>query len=63
MLKNESGGVGVGGGICHSINRYTKANNKYMKDYDQNKVRSSLKYWDINKLWIRNDTKVTSKRL
>ena len=34
-----------------------------MKDYDQNKVRSSLKYWDINKLWIRNDTKVTSKRL
>ena len=47
MLKNESGG-----GICHSINRYTKANNKYTKDYDQNKVRSSLKYWDINKILI-----------
>ena len=24
----------IRGGICHSINRYTKAYNKYMKDYD-----------------------------
>ena len=23
-------------GICHSIYRYAKANNKYMKDYDKN---------------------------
>ena len=23
--------------ICHAIYRYTKVNNKYMKDYDQNK--------------------------
>ena len=21
--------------LCHSINRYAKANNKYMKDYDK----------------------------
>ena len=27
-------GKGVREGICHSIYRYAKANNKYMKDYD-----------------------------
>ena len=25
---------GIRGRICHSIYRYSKANNKYMKDYD-----------------------------
>ena len=28
---------GIRGRICHSIYRYAKANNKYMKDYDENK--------------------------
>ena len=28
---------GIIGGICHSIYRYSKANKKYMKDYDKNK--------------------------
>ena len=37
-------------GICHSIDRYAKANNKYMKDYDKNKKLSYLKYWDVNNL-------------
>ena len=26
----------IRGGICHAIHRYAKANNRYMKDYDEN---------------------------
>ena len=40
---------GIGGGICHSIYRYAKANNKYIKDYDKHKESSYLQYWDVNK--------------
>ena len=28
---------GIGGGMCHAIHIYAKANNKYMKDYNKNK--------------------------
>ena len=31
---------GIRGGKCHSIYRNGKANNKYMKDYDENKESS-----------------------
>ena len=43
-------GKGISSGICHSINRYVKANYKFMKDYDKNKEWSYLKYWDVNNL-------------
>ena len=43
-------GKGIGGGICHAIHRYAKANNKYMKDFDKNKETLHLKYWGVNNL-------------
>ena len=39
------------GEICHSIHRYPKANDKYMKDYDKNKELSYLQYRDVNNLY------------
>ena len=62
---------GIRGGICHSIHRYTKANNKYMKDYNENIELSYIQYLDANNLhgwamfqklpvnnskWIKDDT-------
>ena len=38
---------GIRGGICHSIYRYAKANNKYMEDYDKNNESLYLKHWDV----------------
>ena len=43
-------GKDIRGRICHAIHRYAKANDKYIKDYDKNRERSYLKYWDINNL-------------
>ena len=45
LLMVEKGFIG---GICDTIYRYAKANNKYMKDYDKNKESSHLKYWYVN---------------
>ena len=41
---------GLTGGICHSIHWYSKANNKYLKNYGKNKESSYLQYWNVNDL-------------
>ena len=41
---------GIRGGTCHAIHRYTKENNKYMKNYDKNK-ESYIQYLDANNLY------------
>ena len=48
LLMEEKG---TRGGICHASYRYAKANNKYMKDYDNSKESSYLQYWDVNNLY------------
>ena len=42
---------GIRGGICHTIHRYAKANNKYMIYYDENKEISYILYLDANNLY------------
>ena len=67
---------GIGSGICHSIHRYAKVNNKYMKDYDKNIESSYIQYLDANNLygwamsqklpvnnfkWIEDTSKINEK--
>ena len=42
---------GIRGGICHSIQRYAQANNKYMKNYNNNEQSSYIQYLEANNLY------------
>ena len=41
---------GIRGGICHSIHRHAKANNKYMINYNKNEESSYIQYLEANNL-------------
>ena len=42
---------GIRGGICHSVHRYAKANNKYVDNYDESKESLYIQYLDANNLY------------
>ena len=49
MLLMVEEGIRVG--ICHSIHRYAKANNKYMKNYNKDEESSYIQYLDADNLY------------
>ena len=44
---------GIRGGICHSIHRYAKADNQYIKNYNNNEESSYIQCLAVNNLYGR----------
>ena len=44
-------GKGIKNGLCHAILGYMKANNKYIKDYDNKKESPYLRFQDVNNFY------------
>ena len=42
---------GIRGGICHSMHRYAKTSNEYVKNYNKNEESSYIQYLDANNLY------------
>ena len=51
----------IRGGICHSIYRHAKANNKYLKYHDKHKESLYLEYWDVSNIWLGYIVKASHK--
>ena len=47
---------GTRGGICQAAHRYTKANNKYMKNYNKKIESLYTQYLDKNNLYVLKST-------
>ena len=49
---------GIRDGKCHAVYPKARANNKYMKTYDENWEAFCLKCWDVNNLyeWTMSQT-------
>ena len=45
---------GTRGGSCQAIHRYVKANNKFLKNYNEDIISSYFMYFDANNLYGRS---------
>ena len=54
---------GMRGAVSYIANRYGKANNRYMKEYDEKTPSKYIMYLDANNLWLGNESVSTNQQL
>ena len=53
---------GIRGGICHSIHRYGKANNRYMENYNKNEGWAMSQKLPVNNFkWFEDTSKINEE--